>query len=204
MTVDATPGEDRILTVPNALTLIRLLCVPLFVVLVARPHRAGWYPAGLLLAGLGITDGVDGYVARHFNQVSNVGKVLDPLADRLLLAVAAISVIVIRAIPLWVAVVALAREAFVTAGFVYVAAAGGRRMEVQWSGKAGTFALMVALPLFLGGHANDDWHGIAEALAWVFVIPGLAFGWYAAITYIPKGRAELADVRSRRVEEAGP
>jgi cardiolipin synthase len=105
---------------------------------------------------------------------------------------------------LWVAVVALAREAFVTAGFVYVAAAGGRRMEVQWSGKAGTFALMVALPLFLGGHANDDWHGIAEALAWVFVIPGLAFGWYAAITYIPKGRAELADVRSRRVEEAGP
>ena len=82
-------GEDRILTVPNGLTLLRLLCLPLFVWLVARPHRAGWYPAALLLAALGVTDGVDGYVARHFHQVSKLGKVLDPLADRLLLGVAA-------------------------------------------------------------------------------------------------------------------
>jgi cardiolipin synthase len=121
--------------VPNALTLVRLLCIPLFVWLIARPHRAGWYPAALLLAGLGVTDGVDGYVARHFNQVSTLGKVLDPVADRLLLGVAAISIIVVRAVPTWVAVVALSREALVAAGFV-VAAGGGRRMDVQWAGKA--------------------------------------------------------------------
>jgi cardiolipin synthase len=196
-------GEDRILTVPNALTFLRLLCIPLFVVLVARPHRAGWYPAALLLAALGVTDGVDGYVARHFEQVSTVGKVLDPLADRLLLAVAALSIIAVGAVPIWVAVVALVREAFVAGGFVYVAARGGRRMDVQWAGKAGTFALMCALPLFLAGHANDDWHSIAEALAWVSVIPGLAVGWYAAVSYVPRARAVLVDARCHRTKEAG-
>ncbi len=193
-------AEDRILTVPNALTLIRLLCIPLFVVLLARPHRSGWYPAALLLAGLGVTDGVDGYVARHFHQVSKLGKVLDPLADRLLLGVAAIAIIAVGAVPTWVAVGALSREALVAVGFVAVALNGGRRMDVQWAGKAGTFAMMCALPLFLAGHAADDWHRLAEGLAWVTVIPGLLFGWYAAITYVPMARAAVSEGRRRREE----
>jgi cardiolipin synthase len=193
-------GEDRILTVPNGLTTIRLLCLPLFVWLLARPDRSGWYAAGLLLAALGVTDGVDGYVARHFGQVSNVGKVLDPLADRLLLGVAVVSIIVVGALPTWVAVAALSREALVAAGFLVVAAQGGRRMEVQWAGKAGTFGLMCALPLFLIGHAHDSWHGIALFLAWGCVIPALAFGWYAAITYIPQARAAVAEGRRQREE----
>jgi cardiolipin synthase (CMP-forming) len=201
MAVDAKPGEDRILTVPNALTLIRLGCIPVFVWLLARPDQAGWYPAALLLGVLGITDGLDGYVARHFNQVSTVGKVLDPVADRLLLGVAGIGVIVVGAVPLWVGVLALSREAFVAAGFLFVAFAGGRRMDVQLSGKASTFALMCALPLFLIGHADDDWHRVAEALAWVFVIPGLVLGWYSAITYVPKARAALAESQRRQSEE---
>jgi cardiolipin synthase (CMP-forming) len=202
MAVKAQSGEDRILTVPNALTLIRLACIPLFVWLLARPDRAGWYPAALLLGLLGITDGLDGYIARHFNQVSTVGKVLDPVADRLLLGVAGISVIVVGAVPLVVGVLALGREAFVAAGFLYVAAAGGRRIDVQWSGKASTFALMCALPLFLIGHADDDWHRVAEALAWVCVVPGLVLGWYSAITYVPKARAALAESRRGHSEEA--
>lgn len=196
-------GEDRILTVPNLITLIRLGCLPVFVVLLARPDRAGWYPAALLLAALGVTDGVDGYVARHFHQVSTVGKVLDPVADRLLVGVAAISAMVVGALPLWLGSIALAREALVAAGFLYVAAAGGRRMDVQWAGKAGTFALMCALPLFLAGHAHDDWHAIAETLAWVCAIPGVALGWYAAVTYIPRARRVLAGTRDERAEEAG-
>lgn len=195
-------GEDRIVTVPNALTLIRFGCIPLFVWLIAQPNHAGWYPAALLLGALGITDGVDGYVARHFDQVSTLGKVMDPIADRLLLGVGAISIIVVGALPVWVAVVALAREGFVAAGFLYVAAAGGRRMDVQWAGKAGTFGLMCALPLFLAGHAQDDWHRVAEVLAWVCVTPGLALGWYAAITYVPKAKAALALSRTRQTEEA--
>jgi cardiolipin synthase len=203
MAVNATLGEDRILTVPNGLTMIRLVLIPVFVLLLLRPHRAGWYPAALLMGALGVTDGIDGYVARHFHQVSSLGKVLDPLADRLLLGVGAISIIAVGAVPVWVAVAALTREVLVAAGFLYVAAAGGRHMQVQWAGKAGTFALMCALPLFLGGHANDDWHGIAEALAWVCVIPGLVLGWYAAVTYVPKARAAIVEGRRGRIEEAG-
>lgn len=203
MTGDAVSGEDRILTVPNLVTLVRPLCIPVFVILILRSHRAGWYPAALLLGGLGVTDGVDGYVARHFNQVSTLGKVLDPLADRLLLGVAAISIIAVGAVPLWVAVAALLREALVAAGFLYVAAAGGRRMDVQWAGKAGTFGLMCALPLFLAGHAADDWHSTAEILAWICAVPALVFGWYAAFTYVPKARQALAESRAGRSRQLG-
>ena len=201
MTERAAGDDGRILTVPNLITSVRLGCIPVFVILLLHPHRSGWYPAALLLGALGITDGVDGYVARHFNQVSNVGKVLDPLADRALLGVAAVSIIAVGAVPLWVAVIALAREVLVAAGFLYVAAAGGRRMDVQWAGKAGTFGLMCALPLFLAGHANDDWSSVAEALAWVCVIPALVFGWYAAITYVPKAREALEESRNQRAAQ---
>jgi cardiolipin synthase (CMP-forming) len=193
-------GEDRILTVPNGLTLVRLCCIPVFVWLLARPDRSGWYPAALLLGGLGVTDGLDGYIARHFQQISRVGKVLDPAADRLLLAVAAISILVVGAMPLWVGVAALTREVLVALGFLAVAVAGGRRMEVQWAGKAGTFGLMFALPLFLIGHADDDWHQAAEVLAWVAVLPALVLGWYAAITYIPMARAALSEGRHQQQE----
>jgi cardiolipin synthase len=189
-------GEDRVLTVPNLVTTVRLLCVPLFLWLAWRgPHHRGWYPAALLLAVLGATDGVDGFVARRFNQVSTVGKVLDPIADRLLLAAASISIIVIGAVPLWVGLAALIREALVAAGFLLVAALGGRRMDVSWLGKAGTFALMVALPLFLAGHANDDWRSVAEALAWVFALPGLVVGWMAVAVYVPKAVTAVKEGR---------
>jgi cardiolipin synthase len=181
---------------------IRLLCIPLFVWMLLRPHRAGWYPAALLLAALGVTDGADGYVARHFNQISTLGKVLDPLADRLLLGVAAISIILVGAVPVWVAVVILVRESLVAVAFLAVAAAGGRRVDVQWAGKAGTFGLMFALPLFLAGHANVDWHRVAETLAWVSVIPALALGWYAAVSYVPSARAALSEGRASRQSEA--
>jgi cardiolipin synthase len=195
-------GEDRILTVPNGLTATRLLCIPVFVWLLVLPNRSGWLAAAILLALLGVTDGVDGYVARHFDQVSTVGKVLDPTADRLLLGVAAVAIVVAGAIPVGVAVAALSREAVVAAGFVIVALAGGRRVEVQWAGKAGTFGLMCALPLFLVGHAHEHWHHWAEALGWIVAIPALALGWYAAITYIPIARTALSDGRRPRQEAA--
>src|SRR5579875_2447068 len=193
-------GEDRILTVPNFVTLIRLCCIPVFVWLLLRPHRAGWYPAALLLGVLGATDSVDGFVARRFHQVSTLGKVLDPIADRLLLGMAAIFIIVLGAVPLWVGVAAVAREGLVAIGFLVVAALGGRRMDVQITGKAGTFGLMVALPLFLAGHAHDDWHHLAEILAWIFAIPGLILGWYSAATYVPKARAAVEAGRGDREE----
>jgi len=191
-------GEDRIFTVPNGITALRLACLPLFVWLLVRDGRSGWFAAAVLLGVLGATDGVDGYVARHFRQVSAAGKVLDPLADRLLLAVAAISIIAVGAVPAWVAVMALAREAVVAVGFLVVAIAGGRRMNVRWVGKAATFALMCALPLFVAGHSTIGWHGAAEDLGWVCAVPALLLGWYAVATYVEPARHAMAEGRRER------
>lgn len=185
---------------PNLITTVRLALVPVFVWLLLRPDRRGWYPAALLLGGLGITDGVDGFVARRFDQVSTVGKLLDPIADRLLLGAAAVGTVVLGAIPVWVAWLAIGREAIVAAGFVLVSALGGKRMDVSTAGKAGTFGLMCAIPLFLAGHAADDWRRVAEDLAWVCIVPGLVSGWYAVVGYF---HPAIESVRAGREATAG-
>src|ERR1700733_9497305 len=131
----AGPGEDRILTVPNVITLVRLACIPVFVVLLAVGGRSEWFPAAVLLGAISATDSVDGFVARRFAQVSSLGKVLDPLADRLLIVTAAVSIVAVGAVPLGIAIIALAREVFVGSGFLVVAIAGGRRMDVSRIGK---------------------------------------------------------------------
>ncbi|MGI8493510.1 MAG: CDP-alcohol phosphatidyltransferase family protein [Acidimicrobiales bacterium] len=184
--------SDRVLTVPNLVTASRLALVPVFVWLVAA---GAWLAAASLLALLGATDWVDGFLARRLGQVSTVGKVLDPLADRLLLVVAAASVIAVGAVAPWVAIVALGRELVVTVGFVIVAALGGRRMDVQFAGKAATLAMMFALPLFLAGHSTASSHQVFEDLAWAFVLPGLVLGWYSVLTYVPRAKAAIAGDR---------
>jgi cardiolipin synthase len=195
----AAKGEDRILTVPNLFSVARLLCAPLFLWLLFDRHdRLG---AALLLAGLGLTDWVDGYVARHFNQVSTVGKVLDPTADRVLLAVGVIAIVVDGSVPLPIAIVTLVREALVTGAVLVLAAMGARRIDVQWAGKAGTFGLMVAFPLFLISHDRQfSLRHVADVLAWISVIPALVFSWYAAITYVPMARKALQEGRAGRVD----
>ena len=188
------PGEDRILTIPNIVTLVRLACVPLFLwLLFGRENRAA---AAYLLGALGATDWVDGYVARHFDQVSTLGKVLDPVADRILLGVGIVAILVDGSVPAWIAWVVIVREVTISIATVGLAAAGARRIDVQWAGKAGTLALMCAFPLFLGSHADNlGWEDLAGALAWIFVIPGLVLAWYAAITYVPRARVALAEGR---------
>ncbi len=126
MPITRREGEDRILTVPNALTAIRLACLPVFVVLMAQPNGSGRLAAACLLGALGVTDGLDGYVARHFDQVSTLGKMADPLVDRALVLTAVIATVAIGAIPVWLVVVVLAREALVLGGSAR-AVAGGRQ-----------------------------------------------------------------------------
>lgn len=202
----AAAGESRLLTVPNLLSLLRLACVPVFVwLLLGRGDRL---EAAVLLAVLGATDWVDGFVARRYNQVSNVGKVLDPTADRALLIVGVVAILIDGAVPAWIAWLAIAREAFVAIGTLLLLALGGRRIDVQLTGKAGTFLLMMAFPLFLAS-SDVDFAGreVAEVLAWPCAVVGLAFAWYSAITYIPLARAALREGRKGRPpkgERAGP
>jgi cardiolipin synthase (CMP-forming) len=195
-------GEDRILTVPNIITLVRLLCLPLFLYLLfGRDNRAA---AATLLAILGATDWVDGYVARHYHQVSDFGKVFDPVADRLLFFVGAGAILIDGSIPTWFAIAVLAREVFVSLAVVVLAALGAKRIDVTWYGKAGTFALMFSIPLFLMAESTVSWTGFAEFCAWGFGIPGLVLAYYAAILYVPLGLEALREGRAaRRVEVNG-
>ena len=134
------PTSDRVLTVPNIISVVRLLCVPLFLYLLfGLENRAA---AAVLLAVLGATDWVDGYIARHWNQVSELGKILDPIADRIMLIVAIVAMVVDGSLPVAVAVLGLGRELFVAGASVSLAALGARRIDVTWYGKAGTFGLM--------------------------------------------------------------
>jgi cardiolipin synthase len=199
---DGAPGDDRILTIPNAISLGRLACVPLFLwLLFGRENRLG---AAVLLAFLGATDWVDGYVARRFHQVSTVGKVLDPTADRVLLAVGIFAILVDGSVPAWVAWLAIAREVAVGGGVLVLGALGARRIDVQWAGKCGTFALMVAFPLFLASHAHGiSWGDAARAVAWPCALVGLAFGYWSAVRYVPMGRRALQEGRSGRPARPG-
>jgi cardiolipin synthase len=153
--------------------------------------------AAALLAILGATDWVDGWIARRFDQGSDLGKVLDPVADRILLLVAAIALMVQGSVPVVVGVLALAREAAVSIAVLALAAAGARRIDVQWVGKAGTLALMVAFPLFLWADAiAGTAHEVVLAGAWFMAVCGLVLSYYAALTYVPLARRALRDGRA--------
>jgi cardiolipin synthase len=182
----------RIVTVPNVLSVIRLCLIPVFVWLLFGRHNRGG--AALLLGGLGATDWVDGYVARHFNQVSDLGKILDPTADRLLLGTAVISILIDGSVPAIVAWPVIVREVLVAGTVLVLAAMGARRIDVSFAGKAGTFGLMFAFPLFLvaNDHAVSLRHA-ARWAAWVAAAIGLAFSYYAAARYVPAARDALRD-----------
>jgi cardiolipin synthase len=192
------PGAPRIFTIPNLISVARLLCVPWFLwLLLVQEERIA---AAILLAVLGATDWVDGWIARHFDQGSDLGKVLDPTADRVLLVAAGIGLLIDGAVPLWVGIVVLAREALISIAVLLLAAAGARRLDVQWAGKAGTLALMFALPGFLLADAvsNDAFSTFLYIVTWIFTIGGLVLSYYAAFTYIPMARQALRDGRAAR------
>ncbi len=189
-------GLDRILTAPNVITLIRLLCIPIFVWLLFGLHRQT--AAAILLAVLGATDWVDGHVARRYHQVSTFGKVLDPTADRVLVATAVIAVIVHGAVPLWFGIVTVVREALVSLMVLFLAALGAARIDVLWVGKAGTFGLMFSYPAFLLADGTAGWQEPVRVIAWVTGIIGLTLAWIAAASYVPPARTALREGRAAR------
>ncbi len=189
-------GLDRILTAPNVITMLRLLCIPLFLWLLFGAHRQT--AAAVLLAVLGATDWVDGHVARRYGQVSTFGKVLDPTADRLLVGTAVISIMIYGAVPLWFGLATIAREVLVSGMVILLAAMGAARIDVLWVGKAGTFGLMFAYPTFLLGYGSAGWQEPIRVIGWVTGLIGLALAWWAAGSYIAPARRALREGRAAR------
>ena len=197
-------GEDRILTVPNLLSIGRLLCVPVFLWLLFGENDR--YAAGLLLAALGITDFADGYIARHLHQESRLGKILDPTADRILLGVGVVALLIDGSMPRWVGALAVLRETVVGGTVVFLAARGARDIiDVKLAGKAGTLLLMMAFPFFLASNPDGGapWHEVARPLAWLTALPGLALSYYAAAGYVPAAREALARTRASGAHGGG-
>lgn len=190
--------DRRILTVPNAISLSRLLCVPLFLWLLWARERP--VAAALLLAVLGASDWIDGYVARRYDQGSEVGKILDPTADRVLLVAGAVALLV-ESLPRSVDVVlwiVLVREVVIAAATVGLAVAGARRIDVVWAGKAGTLALMFALPAFLMADGVETGHDALTGIGWFCSAAGVTLGYYAAAKYVPAARLALREGRAAR------
>jgi cardiolipin synthase (CMP-forming) len=191
------------LTWPNLITVVRLAALPLFFwLLFGTNHRA---LAAWLLATLGATDWIDGFVARRWHQVSNVGKILDPVADRVLVISGLLAVAAADGVPWWFASATLTRELIVSLLTVLLAALGAARIDVLWWGKVSTFALMTTFPLFLlttNPHhaALRPWqHGVRDA-TWVIGIMGLALSWIVLAAYVrPALRALRTGRQARKI-----
>jgi cardiolipin synthase len=192
---------DRILTVPNLITTVRLLCLPLFLYLLFGRDAYAW--AGLTLGALGATDWVDGYVARRFHQTSTFGKMYDPTVDRLMLVAAIISCMVaIDDVGFRVYASIVTVREVVVGGFVAtITLLGAKRMDVTWWGKVATFANMCAFPWFLFAHEPSWSDGVRtawEVAAWGAAIPGVVFSLLAAGQYFRVGPAALREGRAAR------
>jgi cardiolipin synthase (CMP-forming) len=197
----ADGGTGRVATIPNLISVVRLCCIPVFLYLLfGRGER---FEAALLLAVLGATDWVDGFIARRWHQVSNLGKLLDPTADRLLLFVGVVAILVDGSVPVVVAALTILREGVVLGIAVTLLAARAEPIPVTWFGKAGTFGMMFAYPFFLAGASDVSWAGTATMLGWACVVPGLALGYVAAAGYLRPALVSLRAAKADRELAAG-
>jgi cardiolipin synthase (CMP-forming) len=187
---------DRILTVPNLLSTVRILLIPVFVLLLV--HRGTEAAGLLLLSGVVATDWVDGYLARHTGQVSNVGKLLDPVADRLAIGAALVTLVLRHAFPLWAALLVLVRDgAALVVGLVLLARTG-LRIDVRWVGKIATFWLMCGFPLVAWGKFGLYLHAVALPVGWTLFGLGITAYYAAAVAYAFDLRAAFAAWRAGR------
>jgi cardiolipin synthase (CMP-forming) len=188
----AEPPE-RIWTIPNLISMARLLGVPVFLWLVLGLHsRAGdWWAVGLLIAA-GISDWLDGKIARALNQQSRLGQLLDPAADRLYIAATVIALAVRAIIPWWLVAVLAARELLMAVVLAIMRRRGWAALQVSFVGKTATLCLLYAFPLlFLGSHVAV-YAETARVAGWSFVIWGSALYWWSALLYTVQARRLLA------------
>ncbi|RGA05834.1 CDP-alcohol phosphatidyltransferase family protein [Microbispora triticiradicis] len=180
-------AEDRIWTVPNLLSALRLLGVPVFLWLVLGPRADGWAVALLMLAGF--SDWLDGKLARAWNQISRLGRLIDPLADRLYILATLVGLVIRGVIPWWLALAVPLRDILLLWMPPVLRRHGyGPALPVHFLGKAGTAALMYAFPLlFLASH--EGWYAeISAIFGWAFAIWGTGLYWWAGVLYVVQVR----------------
>jgi cardiolipin synthase len=194
---DAARGEARIWTVPNALSFLRLLGVPLFLWLVLGPEADGWALA--LLAASGITDYLDGYLARRLGQTSQLGQVLDPVADRLYILAVVIGLAIRSIVPWWFAILLPLRDLLLWGLVPILRTRGYSALPVHFLGKAATFNLLYAFPLLLLGDGTGATATLAKVFGWAFAGWGIGLYWWAGILYAYQVY-KLVKTTERRVE----
>jgi cardiolipin synthase len=178
--------SDRVWTIPNVLSLLRLLGVPLFLYLALGPKADGWAFAVLAVGAL--TDYLDGKIARALGQTSKLGQLLDPAADRLYIAATAVALTVRDIVPLWLVVLLLARDVVLAPTIPLLRRHGFGPLPVHFLGKAATFNLLYAFPLLLLGDGSSDLATLARVVGWAFTVWGTALYWWAGVLYLDQVR----------------
>jgi cardiolipin synthase (CMP-forming) len=184
---------ERIWTIPNGISVVRLLGVPVFLWLVlgVDSKTGDWWAVGLLMAS-GASDWLDGKIARALNQQSRLGEVLDPAADRLYIVATIVALAVRAIIPWWLVALLAARELLMAVVLAVLRRRGWGTLQVSFVGKTATLCLLYAFPLlFLGAHVAG-YAETARVAGWTFVIWGSALYWCAAMLYIVQTRRLLA------------
>lgn len=194
---DAPTRSTRVWTIPNLLSLARLLGVPLFLWLVLGPEADGWALVVLMVSG--ITDFLDGYLARHLDQRSRLGEVLDPVADRLYILAVVVGLALRDIIPWWVALLLPLRDLLLWGLVPFLRRRGYSALPVHFLGKAATFNLLYAFPLLLLGDGSGVVATLAQVFGWAFAIWGIGLYWWAGILYAWQVRRLLSEPGRRTV-----
>jgi cardiolipin synthase (CMP-forming) len=190
---DASPGTDRILTLPNVISFARIALIPVFVWLIVDPETT--FTGLIVFVVVVATDWVDGAIARATGQVSEVGKLLDPVADRLAIGAGLIALVVRDAFPLWAALLILARDAVILIAGLVLLSARRVRIEVRYIGKMATFSLMAAIGCIAWGDLGYPFAPAFLAIGWALYAVGIAEYYVAAVLYAGDLRAAISAER---------
>ena len=182
---ESQPVSDRVLTPPNVLSVLRLACVPIFLWLILT-YQDNWALVVLTLSG--VSDYLDGKIARHYNLVTRVGQLLDPLADRLYILSTLLGLAWREIIPWWLVAILVSREIFGTALLMVVRHYGYRALPVHFIGKSATFDLLFAFPLILLGQGDSVLAAFALPCGWAFAWWGTVLYWVAGVMYAVQTR----------------
>jgi len=187
--------DRRIATIPNLISFFRLAGVPLFLWLILVPEADGWALTVLMLSG--VSDYLDGYLARRLHQTSKLGEILDPVADRLYILATVVGLAVRDVIPWWLALLLPARDLFLWGLVPILRTRGYSSLPVHFLGKAATANLLYAFPLLLLGDGNSLLALLAKVFGWAFAIWGTCLYWWAGFLYAWQVRKLLADHQRR-------